>query len=193
MVQRASLPWDRLTSFSQYWTGKEALVYYMSTSKAFHFQPWKTGQPSMQIICCMTCGRRKMRIACMKIKIQLTQTGNTNMLQTAWAHFNHSTSDPAIWLHFKEKASPLPVERATISDYSMNIKSKQQKMPFIIFFATCQQALGLNIEQVTVWISGQITVNSSFYQLLYRFIPKFIHYLQTNSPQKVKFWEIMFT
>ena len=52
--------------------------------------------------------------------------------------------------------------------------------------AVIKEACNLTLEEVTVLLSGQITVNSSFYQLLYRYIPRLetaaaAHFLTTSD------------
>ena len=180
MVQRASLPWDRLTSFSQYWTGKDARVYYMSTSKAFSFSAMEN-RPTLNADYLLYDLWQAQNAYCLyEDKNSIDSNWEYKHVATAWAHFNHSTSDPAIWLHFKEKS--ITIACGTSHDFRLfneyQIETAEDAIYYL--FATCQQALGLNIEQVTVWISGQITVNSSFYQLLYRFIPK-LHTLSSDK------------
>ena len=86
------------------------------------------------------------------------------------------------------------MERATILIIQFNetIKSKQQKMPFIIFCKFVNK-LGLNIEQVTNGISGQITVNSSFLPTFVQVYTQASYIISRQIHHKVKFWEIMFT
>lgn len=180
MVQRASLPWDRLASFSRYWIDRGAKFYYMSTTHAFSFVTKENKATVMSDY--VLCDRWLPQTArCLyEDKNSIDSNWEYKHVATAWVNFDVSDSDRAIWLHFNEKSITIACGTSHHFRLYNEFQIETAEDAIYYLFASCQQSMGLSIEQVIVWISGQITVNSSFYQLLYRYIPN----LQTLSSDK---------
>lgn len=173
MVSRGKVSSENVVSFVRDWEKKGASIYYMSPSPAFTHVPVSEKNSFNET------GLQKDEwtedgIICFYQDPFLPKFNwNYKHISTACFPFLKHKKGPRIWLHFREKSIQLAgVDNGNFLFFNeFEIQTAEDVIYYL--FAVSRQVFLAAPDEIPVEFSGQLTVNSSFYQLIYRYIRHF--------------------
>ena len=172
MVSRGHTDSAGLNEFAHTWAEWDCEIHFMSTSKAFSFSD-ETNVPSNQNNNIRIDKWADTGIYCAYEEAAIIENNwHYKHISTAWLQFASSKSDANLWLHFRDKSVLIACsyQQKFLFFNEFHIETAEDVIYYVM--AVIKEACNLTLEEVNVMLSGQITVNSSFYQLLYRYIPR---------------------
>ncbi|MBP6396305.1 MAG: DUF3822 family protein [Saprospiraceae bacterium] len=170
LLHRGKLTTESAARFIKDWQQKGVSVHYMSPSVAFTHLPVNEDNEfnKPQVYCDQWVGEN---VVCYyEDAVNNNFNWDYKHVTTASFQYYSQKSGKIIWLHFLDQSIQIACfEDGKFKFYNQfDIQTAEDVIYYL--FAISRQVLQTEPDNIQVEFSGQLTVNSSFYQLLFRYI-----------------------
>ena len=170
MVHRGKLLHENAASFIKDWQSKGVSIHYMSPSPAFTHVPVNEQDGFDKPKIYRDHWIENNIICYYEDEVDINSNWNYKHITTASFQYYSQRNGKRIWLHFLDQLAQMACfdEGRFMFFNQYEIQSAEDVIYYL--FALSRQVFQTEPDEIHVEFSGQLTLNSSFYQLLFRYI-----------------------
>lgn len=170
MVSRGKLSQEKAANFLQEWENKQVSIHYMSLSPAFTHLPMEEQKAFANPSLLKDLWQEDGIICFYEDSVMVHQSWTYKHITTTCLPFFKHKRGNRIWLHFLDKYILMAcgADGKFLFFNQFEITTAEDVIYYL--FALSRQVFQTEPENIQVDFSGQLTLNSSFYQLMYRYI-----------------------